>query len=234
MTTAVRELTKVVTEPAIAFIDIYNKISDEFINSFSSKLNGGSVKLINSLPNESLSYDCLFFYTERYDRKIAENLAFFAETNEKPRHLLLVHENSSEKELLPYLTYSLNGIVSLDYLQEYPSILFQQIAEKGIFLEPCLHHDLIYEIEKRKLKDTPIEKLVLNREKVANILTLNEQDVLQLILEGYNNRKIAKTLYLAPSTVSTIISHLLRKIQANDRTDAMVKAIRNGWVDAQR
>ncbi|SER99902.1 two-component system, NarL family, response regulator DegU [Salisediminibacterium halotolerans] len=58
--------------------------------------------------------------------------------------------------------------------------------------------------------------------------------MLQHILDGHNNRKIAELLYLAPSTVSTVISHLLKKLDANDRTDAMVKIIRNGWVDALR
>lgn len=234
MTTAMKELPKVATEPAIVFIDSHKKISEDFIDSFSSKLDSGEVTVTSFFPNESASCDYLFLYIDRYESKAAERIIHFTKTVGDSTYILLVHENSTNKELLPYLMYPVNGIVSLEYLQTYPSVVFQQIKEKGVFLEPELHHDLITEIERRKLRDTPIERLVLNRKRVANILTENEQDVLQLILEGYNNRKIAQTLYLAPSTVSTIISHLLRKIGANDRTDAMVKAIRKGWVDAQR
>lgn len=233
MTTAVREMTKVGTELAIAFIDPYKKICNDFIDTFSRKI-GGTVTVIDYIPEKSAFYDYLFFYAERFDANSAKKLVDLSEALNGCTYILLVHEKSYEKDLLSYLLYPLNGIVSFDYLQSYPSVVFQQIEDKGVFLEPSLHRNLIFEIEERKLKDTPIERLVLNREKVANILTENEQDVLQLILEGYNNKKIAKTLYLAPSTVSTIISHLLRKLQANDRTDAMIKAIRKGWVDAER
>ena len=43
-------------------------------------------------------------------------------------------------------------------------------------------------------------------------LTNREQNVLDLVAQGYNNAEIAKTLNLSQSTVSTYISNVYKKI----------------------
>ena len=43
-------------------------------------------------------------------------------------------------------------------------------------------------------------------------LTNREQNILDLVAQGYNNAEIAKTLSLSQSTVSTYISNVYKKI----------------------
>ncbi|WP_147803800.1 response regulator transcription factor [Alkalicoccus halolimnae] len=148
--------------------------------------------------------------------------------------VLVVTVGRPKASLVPYISNRLNGILSLHSLYTYGSAIIDTLNKYGFFLEQNLHGDLVHQLHDQKLRDRPIKRLVLRKEEVQYRLTKNECSVLQHILDGHNNRNIAELMYLAPSTVSTVISHLLKKLGANDRTDAMVKIIRNGWVDALR
>jgi DNA-binding NarL/FixJ family response regulator len=61
-------------------------------------------------------------------------------------------------------------------------------------------------------------------------LTERELEVLRLIAQGQNNKTIAQTLFLSEGRVRNIVSEILGKLQANDRTEALVKAARKGYV----
>jgi len=49
--------------------------------------------------------------------------------------------------------------------------------------------------------------------------------------EGKSNRAVAETLYISEKTVKNHVSNILQKMGANDRTQAVVSAIKKGWVD---
>ena len=59
-------------------------------------------------------------------------------------------------------------------------------------------------------------------------LTSRELDVLTLIRDGNRNRQIARQLSISETTVNFHIRNLVDKLQANDRTHAVVIAIRRG------
>ncbi|MHB1168298.1 MAG: response regulator [Longimicrobiales bacterium] len=62
-------------------------------------------------------------------------------------------------------------------------------------------------------------------------LTPREIEVLELIREGRKNKQIARRLSIAETTVNFHISNLVRKLGANDRTNAVVLAIRRRLLD---
>jgi DNA-binding NarL/FixJ family response regulator len=55
-------------------------------------------------------------------------------------------------------------------------------------------------------------------------LTAREQDVLTLLAGGATNRQIARSLALSLKTVQNHVSHILDKLQAADRTQAVLRA----------
>jgi DNA-binding NarL/FixJ family response regulator len=59
-------------------------------------------------------------------------------------------------------------------------------------------------------------------------LSEREQQVLQWMAQGKTNAEIAAGLYLAPGTVKNIVSRILEKLQVNDRTQAVLKALQRG------
>jgi two-component system, NarL family, response regulator DegU len=63
------------------------------------------------------------------------------------------------------------------------------------------------------------------------ILTNREWDVLQYLSKGYSNEKIAKELFVTESTIKNHVSSILRKLEVPDRTSAVIKAIKNKWIN---
>jgi DNA-binding NarL/FixJ family response regulator len=62
-------------------------------------------------------------------------------------------------------------------------------------------------------------------------LTPREETILRLLTEGLTNAGIADRLHLSEGTVKNYVSQILSKLQANDRTHAVVLAIRRGLLD---
>jgi two-component system NarL family response regulator len=61
-------------------------------------------------------------------------------------------------------------------------------------------------------------------------LTERELEVLGEMSKGKTNEEIASYLKIAPGTVKTHINHLLSKLQVADRTQAVIVAIKRGFV----
>ncbi|MEV6362372.1 helix-turn-helix transcriptional regulator [Nocardia asteroides] len=59
-------------------------------------------------------------------------------------------------------------------------------------------------------------------------LTRRERDVVRLMAEGAPNRVIAGRLYLSEATVKTHVAHILRKLGAGNRAEAVAAWLRSG------
>jgi DNA-binding NarL/FixJ family response regulator len=62
-------------------------------------------------------------------------------------------------------------------------------------------------------------------------LTPREEEVLHLLVEGLPNKEIGARLHLSEGTVKNHVSAIIAKLQANDRTHAVVTALRRGLVE---
>jgi DNA-binding NarL/FixJ family response regulator len=62
-------------------------------------------------------------------------------------------------------------------------------------------------------------------------LTPREKTILKLLTEGLTNAGIAARLHLSEGTVKNYVSEILSKLHANDRTHAVVLAIKRGLLD---
>lgn len=60
--------------------------------------------------------------------------------------------------------------------------------------------------------------------------TEREQAVLRLLAEGLTNAAIAQRLNIAERTAAYHVENLMAKLAANNRTEAVVAAIRAGWL----
>jgi DNA-binding NarL/FixJ family response regulator len=61
-------------------------------------------------------------------------------------------------------------------------------------------------------------------------LTRREREVLELIVRGRSNKRIAFELGIAEKTVKTHVGHVLAKLDVTDRTQAALLAVREGIV----
>jgi DNA-binding NarL/FixJ family response regulator len=75
-----------------------------------------------------------------------------------------------------------------------------------------------------------VTALADGRRSAAEELTRREREVLQLIVHGRSNKRIAFELGIAEKTVKTHVGHVLAKLGVTDRTQAALLAVREGIV----
>ena len=61
-------------------------------------------------------------------------------------------------------------------------------------------------------------------------LTPREMDVLRLLAQGLSNRKIGERLSINERTVKYHVAAILAKLEAANRTDAVMRAIERGLI----
>jgi DNA-binding NarL/FixJ family response regulator len=61
-------------------------------------------------------------------------------------------------------------------------------------------------------------------------LSSREVEILDYIARGNSNKEIAKTLKISDQTVKNHITSILKKLSVNDRTAAVVHALKHGWI----
>jgi len=61
-------------------------------------------------------------------------------------------------------------------------------------------------------------------------LTERELGILQLVGEGMSNKQIGKTLFISDRTVQAHLSNIFSKLGVSSRTEAVMYAIRKGWI----
>ena len=80
-------------------------------------------------------------------------------------------------------------------------------------------------------KRVPPEVAALLAEHIAEeALTQRELDVLTQIAAGHRNREIATQLQISEDTVKTHIKHIIDKLGARDRTEAVTIGVRRGII----
>ncbi|MFD2924152.1 response regulator [Halobacillus naozhouensis] len=107
------------------------------------------------------------------------------------------------------------------------------VSGGGSYLHPKVTHHLVSEY-RRLLKSAEANSLSFQMKeyrKPFHLLTRRECEILQLMANGNSNRGLAESLYISEKTVKNHVSNLLRKMKVNDRTQAVISAIKNGWVE---
>lgn len=61
-------------------------------------------------------------------------------------------------------------------------------------------------------------------------LTERELGILELVGEGLSNKQIGKKLFISDRTVQAHLSNIFSKLGVNSRTEAVMYAVRKGWI----
>jgi len=77
-------------------------------------------------------------------------------------------------------------------------------------------------------------EIFVGDEEFLSPLTPREMEILELVVQGMSNRKIAYNLGISHQTVKNHMTAILRKLGATGRTEAAVSALRRGWVPLRK
>lgn len=109
------------------------------------------------------------------------------------------------------------------------------VANGGSYLHPKITHNLVKEFRRLALQgqSNNVSQLPTEIRRPLHILTRRECEVLQMLADGKSNRGIGEALFISEKTVKNHVSNILQKMNVNDRTQAVVVAIKNGWVEVR-
>ncbi|HEY1095241.1 MAG TPA: response regulator transcription factor [Glycomyces sp.] len=140
---------------------------------------------------------------------VLERLA--AETGDAPRVLVLT--SATDAERVPNaITAGAAGFVYKDIDPDALASAIRTVHAGQLLLSPVAMRGLMNG----------------NAATTAPSLTPRESQVLGLIAKGQTNRQIARALGVSEKTVKTHVTNLLRRIDAADRTQAALWAVRHG------
>lgn len=88
-------------------------------------------------------------------------------------------------------------------------------------------------VERYNHRNIFIEQEIPDKKSIHQRLTRREADVMKALLHGYSNKEIAKELIISERTVQTHLSNIFSKMDVNSRTEAVLIAMRDGWIAQQ-
>ena len=65
----------------------------------------------------------------------------------------------------------------------------------------------------------------------TDVLTQREREILQLLADGMSNADVAGQLFISQETVKSHVRHILTKLEADTRTQAVAIALREAMID---
>lgn len=131
------------------------------------------------------------------------------------------HTNKTTPLLIKLFERGLHGY--FDFEMEVNELVgaIKRVLGGGSYIHPNLSAVLLNEYIRVKGKKI---------ERPHGVLTEREWEVLELIVQGKENDKIGKLLFISPTTVTNHVSSILRKLNVENRTKAASLALKNRWI----
>ena len=168
-----------------------------------------------NLLNKKIHPDILLLDINMPKKNGIEVLEYIKQ-NKIPVKVLILTVHNEVEYLLKAVDIGIDGYLLKDSSYDELKEAIDVVISGNTYIQPSLLPAL----------NESMEDYALVKEKIE-CLTKRELDVLRLISEGCSNKKISDELTISERTVKNHISHIFRKIDVEDRTQAAVFAIRN-------
>lgn len=168
-----------------------------------------------NLLNKKIHPDILLLDINMPKKNGIEVLEYIKQ-NKIPVKVLILTVHNEVEYLLKAVDIGIDGYLLKDSSYDELKEAIDVVISGNTYIQPSLLPAL----------NESMEDYALDKEKIE-WLTKRELDVLRLISEGCSNKKISDELTISERTVKNHISHIFRKINVEDRTQAAVFAIRN-------
>jgi DNA-binding NarL/FixJ family response regulator len=111
---------------------------------------------------------------------------------------------------------------------ELASVIRRVAQGEHVITESLLAKPRVAESVLKQFQDLSLAGIAM--ESLAAPITPRELEIISYVARGYGNKRIAYTMNISEQTIKNRITSILRKLDANDRTHAVVLAMRHGWI----
>lgn len=141
--------------------------------------------------------------------------------------IIMLTSHITDKEVTDSLSAGANAYVLKDINTEFLMTIIKTVKKGAMWLDP----KVVPFIKDRNNCVIPPRQMTRAgfRQTHAN-LTQREYEVLKLVVDGQTNNEIAKTLTISEHTAKAHVCNIIQKLVVDDRTQAAVKALKEGLV----
>ncbi len=142
--------------------------------------------------------------------------------------IIVFSSNTTDEELFACLKAQASAYLSKQSAGTEIIKTIKTVADGGYPINECLQTKP--RVAEQVLRNFQRLSLESETQEVLSPLTQRETEILGLIAEGYLNKQIAASLEISEQTIKNHVTSILRKLNANARTEAVVIAIRQGLI----
>lgn len=147
--------------------------------------------------------------------------------NNPDSKIIMLTSHVDEKEVMDSLSAGAYAYVIKDINTEFLIMVIKSVNDGAIWLDPQIV-PLIRDKSSCFIPQKQSSRAAF-RAQHAN-LTEREYEVLKLVVDGQSNAEIANTLTISEHTAKAHVCNIIQKLVVDDRTQAAVKAIKDGLV----
>lgn len=141
--------------------------------------------------------------------------------------VIILTSHLSEQEVIDSLHAGACAYVMKDINTEILKMIIKTVKEGAMWLDP----QVVPILREKNCGVVPPRQMsrAMFKEQHAN-LTQREYEVLKLVVDGKSNNEIAQELTISEHTAKAHVCNIIQKLVVDDRTQAAVKALKEGLV----
>ena len=141
--------------------------------------------------------------------------------------IIMLTSHINEEELNASLTAGANAYVIKDINTDFLMSVIKMVKLGAMWIDP---HVVPFIREKNNglIPSRQISRSTFKQN--HSNLTQREYEVLKLVVDGQSNSQIAKSLTISEHTAKAHVCNIIQKLVVDDRTQAAVKALKEGLV----
>ena len=143
--------------------------------------------------------------------------------------IIMLTSHDNDRDIFAALGAGADGYCLKEVSSNQLALAIKTVADGAAWLDPGIASRVLRASAMSAPAQTP-EQLASKQQAGNARLSQREIEVLNLVVEGLSNQEIAEKLFLSVETIKTHMRHIMEKLAVSDRTQAAVKAMRQGLV----
>ncbi len=141
--------------------------------------------------------------------------------------IIILTSHLSEQEIMDALHAGACAYVMKDISTDILKMIIKSVKDGAMWLDP----QVVPILREKNCGVIPPRQMsrAMFKEQHAN-LTQREYEVLKLVVDGLSNNEIAQELTISEHTAKAHVCNIIQKLVVDDRTQAAVKALKEGLV----
>lgn len=136
--------------------------------------------------------------------------------------VLVFTAHNDDRYVFPLLDAGADGYVLKTTGQRDLVKAIRDVHDGQTALHPEVARQVVQRLTQKNLYQSP---------EMHEPLTEREMEVLEAMAKGSSNKEVSEVLHISPHTVQVHLSNIFGKLKVRTRTEAVLYAIRQGWVE---